>query len=61
MPQYFETVHARQAKVEHRQVEGFTEQRMQGTAAVLQPVDGITFAPQGLMDTLAEGHVILYQ
>ena len=60
-PQYFETVHAWQAKVEHRQIKGFTEQRMQGAAAVLQPVDGVTFATQGLMYAFAERHVILYQ
>ncbi|MNZ88621.1 hypothetical protein D3C78_1075160 [compost metagenome] len=60
-PEHFETVHAWQAKVEHRQIEDFTAQRVQGAVAVLQPVDGITFTAEGLMNALAERHVVLYE
>jgi fructose-1,6-bisphosphatase/sedoheptulose 1,7-bisphosphatase-like protein len=34
---------------------------MQGVAAVLQPVDGVTLTAQGLMNALAKGYVILDQ
>ncbi|MNO94153.1 hypothetical protein D3C76_857670 [compost metagenome] len=60
-PQHFEPVHARQAKVKQCQVKGFAEQCMQGAAAIAQPVDGITFALQGLMNPFTEGHVIFNQ
>jgi hypothetical protein len=34
---------------------------VQGAGAILYPIDGVTFAAQGLMNALAEGNVVLDQ
>ena len=59
--QHLQAIHARQAEIEHHHVKGFAEQGMQGTAAVLQPIDGVALTHQRLVNTFTQCHVILDQ
>ena len=56
--QQVETIKTWQTQIKQQQIEGFRTQRMQGSDAVVQPIEGIAFGRQGHANPLAEGAVI---
>ena len=59
--EHLQTVHARQAQIQNRQVEGFAAQGMQRAGPVLQPVERIALGFECGHYALAEGFVVFNQ
>ena len=56
--QDFKTTQRRQADVENGQIEALAEQGMQGAAAVLDPVNGVAFPAECLLNAFAQCNVV---
>ncbi len=59
--QHLQTIHARQAEIQHAQVETLVAQRMQRAGAVLQPVHRVALGLERGAHALAQRRIVLHQ